>query len=102
MAITPDTNREIVEYVEFRSREGVDDSEVLEALQRTQTVLDTLDGFERRLLARNRDTWVEIVFWRDQHAATAGLAAFKTHPLSAPLFGLIIESSVSIRYSQLC
>lgn len=91
----------IVEYVEFESREGVADSEVLSALKQTDAILHQIDGFVHRYLARRDSTWVEVVFWYDRNAADAGLEVFKADDRSAALFSLIEEGSVSIRYSDL-
>ncbi len=92
----------VVEYVEFRTRPGVSDTEVLTALNRTDIILAEIDGFERRYIARHEEVWVEIVFWRDQQVADFGLEVFKVDSRSAELFGLIEEGSVSIRYANLC
>ena len=91
----------VVEYVEFAPLPGVSDSQVLEALRQTDPLLAELEGFEHRYLARHQHAWVEVVFWRDQQAADAGLAYFKTDSRSAELFSLIDPDSVSISYASL-
>ncbi len=91
----------VIEYVEFAPRTGVSDQQILTALKQTDGILADLDGFEHRYLARHDEAWVEVVFWRDQSAADAGLAYFKTDRRSAALFELIDADSVSIRYANL-
>lgn len=91
----------VVEYVEFTALAHCSDDEILEALRATQPILDNLEGFIQRHLGKRDEHWVEVVYWRDKAAATAGLEVFKFHPLSEPLFTKIRPESVVIRYAQL-
>lgn len=91
----------VVEYVEFLPVPSASDLQVLDALKQTDALLAEIEGFVHRDLAKRDNYWVEVVFWRDQASADAGLEAFIADARSAPLFKLIDSDSVEIKYSKL-
>ncbi len=91
----------IIEYVTFASNSGVSPEALKEGVEKTDVVLDSIDGFLKRFFAQQDDgLWVEVVFWRDKKAAEAGLEIFLKDPRSQALLQLIENSSVSITYSK--
>ncbi len=92
----------VVEYVTFKSKSEVSSEELRRELQATDAVLDGIDGFVKRYLAQQESgLWVEVVFWRDQVAAEAGLKVFLGDSRSQALLALIEDDSVNITYSNI-
>ncbi len=91
----------IVEYVEFKAVDTATDTAVIAALKQTDVVLDEIDGFIKRILAKREDTFVEVVYWENQASADAGLTSFSQDERSQLLFSLIEKSSVKISYSEI-
>lgn len=91
----------VVEYVEFSAKPEFSDDEIIAAVNKTESMLDNVEGYVRRYVSKREDKWVEVVFWKDNKSAIAGLEYFKGDERSADLFNLIEEGSVSIRYSDI-
>ena len=97
-----DKQANIVEYVTFKAAEGVDDETLQSAAFNTDAVLNSIDGFIKRDIAKSDDdTWVEVVYWTDSASAEKGLALFLKDPLSKIFLDLIEENSVDIRYANI-
>lgn len=92
----------VVEYVTFKAVKGVNDEALQSAAFNTDAVLNSIDGFIKRDIAKSDDDiWVEVVYWRDSISAEKGLESFLKDPLSKAFLDLIEEDSVDIRYASL-
>lgn len=100
--MTKEIKAGIVEYVTFKAAKGVEDEALKLAAFNTDEVLDNIDGFIKRHIAKSDDgTWVEVVYWKDQVSAEEGLELFLKQPLSKKFLDLIEEGSVEIRYANI-
>ncbi|MBM7074425.1 hypothetical protein JQC92_20770 [Shewanella sp. 202IG2-18] len=91
----------IIEYVEFKANVNASDSEVIAALKQTDALLNEISGFEYRVLAKRDDVFVEVVYWKNQDSADAGLKTFSEDERSNLLFSLIDKETVQISYSEI-
>ena len=67
----------IIEHMEYRLRDGVDEAEFLAGAREIGDWVAARPGFEYRVLTRREDGgWLELIFWRDRAAQEAASAAF--------------------------
>lgn len=87
----------VVEMAPFRVKPGVDDATVLERSARLQQeFLRHQRGFLRReLLKGDSGEWLDLVYWSDEEAAHAIMAAVAASPACHAYFDLMIGADMS-------
>lgn len=81
----------LVEWAPFRLRPGVSEAALLDASEALQRdFLARQEGFIRRHLLRGTDgQWADLVYWRDEVAANAVMAAVADSPVCHAYFQLM-------------
>lgn len=80
-----------VEWAPFRMREGVTETELMDAAAAIQAdFLERQDGYVRRELLRGADdTWCDLIYWRDAAAAEKAMQVALQSPSCARYFALM-------------
>ena len=103
MTQSKSTNASTLEMVEFRSKEGVSDSEMLEKSSRLHKALNGMDGFIERYLTHGEDgIWVDLVYWSDLASARTAANAVMNIPVAQEFFALIDEQTMRFIHLQIC
>jgi len=100
--IDPQGHALIIEQVSFQSHPDVNAAALQAESALFDRLLEKLEGFIQRFLARQDDgTWVEVVFWRDMASAEQALDIFLNDPATEKLRAMVDSDSVKITYSRL-
>jgi heme-degrading monooxygenase HmoA len=93
----------IVEITTFQLAPGADDDAFLLADRRVQTELvPNQPGFMRRTTAREGNSWLVVVLWSSQEAASAFDDVARNHPVQAAFEQHLNPASVVMhRYDTL-
>lgn len=96
------TTATIIESVTFKAKPKVSDEALIEAALKTDVVLDNIEGFIHRYIAKqDNQTWLEVVFWQQKTLAEQGLQLFLQADESKAFLDLIESRSVKIEYAEI-
>ena len=89
----------VVELVLFKLKEGVSEQQFLAAADELNTgFLSLQKGCLDRKLARNGDSWVDIVLWETMDDAISALKASDQNSAARPFLECIDETSCSMQH----
>lgn len=88
------SNQQVMEWAPFTIKEGVTETELLEASKALQTdFLQNQEGFIRReLLIETDKTYIDLVFWKSMAAARNAMSEAKTSAACSAYFRLMNEA----------
>ena len=92
----------IVELVAWKSREGVEDVEMIEAVDAILPDLETLPGFvSQKLYKDDEGRWVDLYVWKSKDEAVASNDLMAPKRSFGKLMSLIEPDSVTIEFLSL-
>lgn len=92
----------IVELVKWRSKDGTQDDQMIQAVDGILPDLQTLPGFvSQKLYKDDNGCWVDLYIWDTQEQAIASNDLMAPKESFAKLMALIDPSSVSIEFLTL-
>ncbi len=87
----------VYEILTWKSKSGVSDKKMIEAVDEMVVDLRTLDGFLHQTLYKNKDgTWVDVYYWKTEKDAIASNDAMANKDSLKSLMELIEPDSVTI------
>ncbi|WP_094227436.1 hypothetical protein [Methanolobus psychrotolerans] len=93
----------VVEFVQFRLLEGVNEREFLAASNIMMKEFVSLDGFiDRELLKKDDGGWADLLHWKSMDAAIKAAEDALKLPMCLEYFKLIDGSSMVVSHYRLC
>ncbi len=92
-----DRMNNVYEILTWKSKSGVSDKKMIEAVDEMVVDLRTLDGFLHQTLYKNKDgTWIDVYYWKTEKDAIASNDAMANKDSLKSLMELIEPDSVTI------
>lgn len=89
-----------IELVLYGARPGVDQAEMIAAVEETNALLHEFPGYLQRELAFSSESglWMDLVHWEDRDSALAAAARFGAHPVAQRLMDAIDFKRMSMHH----
>ena len=96
------SNTPVLEIVTFRTVEGTDPDQFLNAARTTEAILRDRGSLIRRFLTVDESgVWTDVIEWASMHEAMAAAEAVMQHPDFVPFASMIDGDTVEMRHAPI-
>lgn len=91
----------IIEVVQFKTKKGISEKELMAAALAIEPVLEKLKGFIKRSFAKSQDDeWLDMVYWIDLESAEHPAEEVQKNDKCLAFFALIDEKTMRFKHYQ--